>query len=135
VSNQPDDTARLLRGSSTLGLDVYRSSQWGLGTAMDLGLASMLWRQKDKGIVLTGPTAGLLLVGEHVITGQWWLVARAEGTVWFADRVETTRERVYFDKHSSDSKGVDIVTTQERLQTNWMGALSIGLCLRWGEAR
>lgn len=95
----------------------------------------MQWRQRDRGIVLTGPTAGLLLVGERVITGPWWFVVRAEATVWFADRVETAKERVFFDKHSSDSKFVDIVTTQERLQTNFLGALSIGLCLRWGDAR
>ena len=135
VSNRPDGSARMLRVSSALGVNAYRSPSWQVIAALDLGMTSLLWTEREKGIHVTGPGLGAQVAVGRALTDSLWLVGRVEASALFADRVETKRERVYFSTHSDESAPVSIVTSDERLGANFVGSLSIGLCFQWGVNR
>jgi hypothetical protein len=133
VTNAPDDASRLLRASTAFGWFFYRSTQMELGPAVDLGLSSMVWQTRERGIHLAGPTLGLSFVAERLLTGSVWIVAKAEVLPWFADRIETNQKRVYQSEHDDRADTIETLASNERLQANLMGALSLGVSIRWGD--
>jgi hypothetical protein len=133
VTNRPDDASRLLRASTAFGWFFYRSTQMLLGPAIDLGVSSMVWRTREKGIHSAGPTLGLSFVAERLLTGSVWFVAKVEVLPWFADRIETNQKRVYQSEHDDKPDTMETVASKELIQANLMGALSLGVSIRWGD--
>jgi folate-dependent phosphoribosylglycinamide formyltransferase PurN len=93
----------------------------------------MVWQARERGIQSAGPTLGLSFVAERLLTGSVWFVAKVEVLPWFTDRIETNQKRVYLSEHDDKPNTMETVVSKELLQANLMGALSLGVSIRWGD--
>lgn len=133
MTHPPQESARMVRVSTTLEYDAVRSDRFSLTPGLDVGATTLLYRNDDTGRFLAGPTLGAQLTASVALSRSWWIACRLETSVLIADRLDVTHDRVYFSRRSDNPDPVDLVTTEERLEPNFIGAWTLGIVWRLGE--